>query len=144
MVGTAMKAKSPHGCMFLFLANMYPTKWSILRRLKNNPNWVKFIAGAILADGTSLWEDLFPIKQLYKEFENDLAMGKPEIFYSEVLNDENAAANNLINLSALPDRPNEEGDIPAGKFIIIDPATDKHNEEAVSIGYFEVHEIKLV
>lgn len=140
MVGTAMKAKSPHGCMFLFIGNMYPTKHSILRKLKRNPRWVKFIAGGILADGTSLWEDLQPIKQLQAEFENDLAMGKPEIFYSEVLNDENASSNNLIDLSKLPEVPHSEGDIPAGNFIIIDPANDKANSDAVSIGYNEIHD----
>lgn len=144
MVGTAMKAKSPHGCMFLFVANMYPTKWSILRRLKKNPRWVKFIAGGILADGTSLWEDLQPVEQLLSEFENDLAMGKPEIFYAEVLNDENAAANNLINLDKLPEVPYTDGDIAAGNFIIIDPATDKLGSDEVSIGYFEIHDASPV
>lgn len=139
MVGTAMKAKSPHGCMFLFVANMYPTKFSILRKLKKNPNWIKFIAGGILSDGTSLWEELQPIKQLISEFENDLSMGKPEIFYSEVLNDENASQNNLVDLSKLPDSPYNEGDIPAGNFIVIDPATDKLGADEVSVGYFEVH-----
>jgi len=144
MVGTAMKAKSPDGCMFLFVANMYPTKHSLLRKLKTNPKWVKFIAGGILADGTSLWEDLQPIAQLISEFENDLAMGKPEIFYSEVLNDENATANNLIDLSKLPAVPYSEGDIPAGNFIIIDPATDKLGADEVSIGYFEIHDASPV
>jgi len=140
LVGTAMKAKSPTGCMFLFVANMYPTKHSLLRRLKTNHTWIKFIAGGILANGTSLWEELQPIKQLTAEFENDLAMGHPEIFYSEVLNDENASANNLIDLSKLPAVPYESGDIPAGNFIIIDPATDKLGADEVSIGYFEIHE----
>ena len=140
MVGTAMKAKSPHGCMFLFVGNMYPTKYSILRKLKKNPTWIKFISGAILADGTSIWEELQPIEQLMAEFENDLAMGKPEIFYSEVLNDENASANNIIDLSKLKEVPYQEGDIPAGNFIIIDPATDKPGADAVSVGYFEIHD----
>ncbi len=144
MVGTAMKAKSPMGCMFLFVANMYPTKHSILRKLKNNPTWTKFIAGGILADGTSLWEELQPIKQLMTEFQNDLAMGHPEIFYSEVLNDEEASANNLIDLALLPDMPYSKGDIPAGNFVMIDPATDKVNSDAVSIGYFEIHDTKPI
>jgi hypothetical protein len=139
MVGTAMKAKSPHGCLFLFVANMYPTKWSILRKLKANPNWIKFIAGGILADGTSLWEDLQPISQLIKEFENDLSMGHPEIFFAEVLNDETASSNNFIDLSKLPVCPFQEDEISAGNFIIIDPATDKPGADAVSIGYFEIH-----
>ena len=139
MYGTAMKAKSPEGCLFIFIGNMYPTKWSILRRLKTNPNWIKFIAGGILADGTSLWEDLQPIAQLHKEFQNDLASGHPEIFYAEVLNDENASANNSIDISKIPPYPFQDTDIPGGKFIIIDPSNDKINSDAVSIGYCEVH-----
>jgi hypothetical protein len=140
MYGTAMKAKSPEGCMFLFIANMYPTKWSLLRRLKKNPKWIKFIAGGILEDGTSLWEDLQPIEQLLSEFENDLASGHPEIFYAEVLNDENASSNNLVDLSRLPS-PNFDWDEPsAGKFIVVDPAAKSNpTSDAVTVAYFEVH-----
>jgi hypothetical protein len=141
MIGTAMKAKSPEGCLFIFIANMYPTKHSLLRKLKNNPTWTKFIAGGILADGTSLWEDLQPIEQLLREFENDLSMGKPEIFYAEVLNDENASVNSSIDVSKIPECPYEsefEYGQHQGNFIVIDPATDKANADSVSIGYFEV------
>lgn len=144
MIGTAMKAKSPLGCLYIFVGNMYPTKNSILRQLKTNPRWIKFIAGGILADGSSLWEELQPIKQLLAEFESDLAMGHPEIFYSEVLNDENASSNHLIDLSKIPELPFTEGDIPAGNFIVIDPSNDKANSDAVSIGYFEVHNTRPV
>jgi hypothetical protein len=139
MYGTAMKAKSPEGCLFIFIGNMYPTKWSILRHLKTNPNWIKFIAGGILSDGTSLWEELQPIVQLHREFQNDLAAGHPEIFYSEVLNDENASANNSIDISKIPPYPFQDSDIPGAKFLLIDPSNDKANSDAVSIGYFEVH-----
>jgi|SRR5438874_1022904 len=144
MVGTAMKAKSPAGCMFLFVANMYPTKWSILRRLKANPNWTKFIAGGILADGTSLWEELQPIEQLTREFENDLAMGRPEVFYSEVLNDENAASNNLLDFSRIQDYPWPNDQLPEGNFVIVDPSGWKKKSDEVAVGYFEVHATKPV
>lgn len=141
MLGTAMKAKSPLGCQYIFVANMYPTKYSILRKLKNTPDWIKFIAGGILADGTSLWEDLQPIAQLKAEFRADLNMGHPEIFYAEVLNDENAASNNLIDLSKLPRLPYDEGDICQGNFIIIDPSASKSAaSDRVAIGYFEVYD----
>jgi hypothetical protein len=138
MVGTAMKAKSPEGCLFVFIGNMYPTKFSLLRKLKANPTWVKFIAGGILSDGTSLWEDLQPIQQLLREYENDLAMGHPEIFFSEVLNDENASVNKFIDISKIPDNPYEGEELHQGNFIIIDPATDKANADAVTVGYFEI------
>lgn len=140
MIGTAMKAKSPMGCLFIFLANMYPTKHSLLRKLKNNSAWTKFIAGGILSNGTSLWEDLQPISQLEAEFKNDLEMGHPEIFYAEVLNDENASANNLIDLTKLPELPYQEGDIHQGNFIVIDPSAAKQNSDNVAIGYFEVYD----
>lgn len=140
MVGTAMKAKSPEGCLFVFVANMYPTKGSLLRKLKQNPNWVKYIVGGILADGTSLWEELQPIEQLLREFQNDLSTGHPEIFYAEVLNDENASLNNLVDLSKIPDWPYQEDDIDSGKFIIIDPSGNRANSDSVAIGLFKVYD----
>jgi hypothetical protein len=144
MIGTAMKAKSPLGCQFIFVANMYPTKHSLLRKLKTNSSWTKFIAGGILHDGTSLWEDLQPIAQLEAEFKNDLEMGHPEIFYAEVLNDENASSNHLIDLSLLPRLPYDDGDIHQGNFIVIDPSAAKQNSDNVAIGYFEVYDARPV
>lgn len=140
MLGTTMKAKAPTGCLYLFLANMYPTKHSILRKLKSNPSWIKFIAGGILANGESLWEDVQPLAQLLEEFENDLNSGHPEIFYSEVLNDETASVNTAIDITKIPNYTEEAlaEEISAGNFIIIDPSNDKANSDAVSIGQFSV------
>lgn len=136
MTGTAMKAKSPEGCTFLFVANMYPTKGSLLRKLKKNPNWIKFIVGGILSDGTSLWEELQPIKQLLREFQNDLAAGQPQIFYSEVLNDENASVNSAFDISAIPPYSYQEEELYTGAYIIIDPSNDKNTSDSVAIGGF--------
>ena len=144
MLGTAMKAKSPKGCMTLFIANMYPTPHSILKKLKNNSQWIKFIAGGILADGTSLWEDLQPIAQLLAEYRADSESGHPEIFHSEVLNDEDAAVSNILDLNALPPYPYQPDDIHGGNFVVIDPATDKANADAITLTYFEVIEGKPV
>lgn len=144
MYGTAMKAKSPHGCLFIFIGNMYATKWSILRKIKQNPNWLKFIVGGILEDGTSLWEELQPIKQLIREYENDLAAGQPQIFFAEVLNDENASVNNFVDLTKIPPYDIPEDEIHQGNFVIIDPATDKTNADAVTVMYFEIHNTKPV
>ena len=139
MLGTAMKAKDPEGCMFLFIANMYPTKGSLLRRIKSNPEWVKYIVGGILANGESLWEALHPISQLQREFRNDLAAGRPELFYAEVLNDEFATANTQLNLSDLI-YPYLDDEVHAGNFIIIDPSGNKPESDPTSVGYFEVHD----
>jgi hypothetical protein len=144
MIGTAMKAKSPSGCLYIFVANMYPTRWSILRKLKANPSWTKFIVGGILNDCTSLWEELQPLEQLLEEFQADTNAGHPEIFYAEVLNDENANANTNINLDALPAYPFSEHELSLGDYIIIDPSNDKQNSDAVSIGHFQILDGKPV
>ncbi len=140
MLGTAMKAKSPHGCCFIFLGNMYPTKHSILKKLKQNPRWIKFISGAILADGTVLWPELQPLEQLLDEFENDLSMGHPEIFMAEVMNDDEASANNRVDLSAIAECPYTLLDEPQGKAIIIDPADDKSTSDDTTIGLMHVYD----
>lgn len=138
MIGTAMKAKSPHGCLYIFVGNMYPTKYSILRKLKGNPSWAQFIVGGILADGTSLWEELQPISQLLAEFESDLSMGRPEIFYAEVLNDETTNINSAIDLSKIPEYPYDDMEVSGGDFIIIDPSNDKANSDYVTLMYFSI------
>jgi hypothetical protein len=138
MLGTAMKAKSPAGCLYIFVGNMYPTKYSILRKLKSNPSWTKFIVGGILQDGTSLWEELQPLTQLLEEYESDLNSGHPEIFHSEVLNDENASTNNAIDLSKMPEYHYDNYEVSAGDYIIVDPSNDKSNSDMVAIGHFQV------
>jgi len=141
MYGTAMKAKSPHGCLFLFVGNMYPTNYSILKKLKTNHTWIKFICGAILADNTALWEELRSLQELLDELDTDIAAGHPEIFFSEVLNDTEAGQNTRIDFSSFAPWPYEEDEIPQGRFILIDPSTGKGLDPDV-IGYFEVFDEK--
>lgn len=144
MQGTAKKAKSPKGCMTLFIANMYPTPHSLLKKLKANKYWTKFICGGILDDGTSLWEDLQPVKQLLQEYLQDAEAGKAHIFAAEVLNDENASLNNLVDFSRLKEYPYQDDDIHQGNFIVIDPSNDKVNSDAITTTYFEIHDGKPV
>ena len=140
MIATAMKAKSPIRCMFIFAGNMYPGPNSILKKLKNNPTWVKFISGAILADGTALWPELRSLPSLVQELDNDISLGHPEIFFSEVLNDTEAGVNNRVDLGKIKDWPWREDENPQGKFIVIDPASNKTGGDDVAIGLFEVYD----
>lgn len=140
MVSTAMKAKSPHGCLTIFCGNMYPGRNSILKKLKTNKNWIKFIAGAILSDGTSLWEALRPIKLLLEELDNDISMGHAEAFFSEVLNETDVAINTRLNLSSLKKWPWSDYEIPQGRFIIVDPSSGKLGRDDAAIGLFEVYD----
>lgn len=140
LLGTAMKARSPHGCLYLFLANMYPTKYSILRKLKDNPSWIKFISGAILADGTSIWPELYPIDTIIQELDHDIESGHPEIFFSEVMNDTETGTNNRVELTSLMAWPYSPQDRPQGKFIVIDPGGVKNKSDATAMGYFETYD----
>jgi hypothetical protein len=140
MLGTAMKAKSPFGCTFVFCANMYPGKNSILRKLKDNRTWVKFISGAILADGTALWPELRSLESLLQEFDNDIAAGHPEIFLAEVMNDTEAGINTKTDLTKIKPWPWHIHENPQGKFIILDPSGDKHNSDDCVIGQFDVYD----
>lgn len=140
MVGTAMKAKSPHGCMFIFAGNMYPTPNSILLKLKDNATWIKFISGAILADGTALWPELRSYESLIEELDGDISLGHPEIFFSEVMNDITAGTNSKTDLGLIREWQWTEVDKPQGKFILIDPASNKTGGDTVAIGYCEVYD----
>lgn len=138
MIGTAMKAKSPKGVLYIFTGNMFPGKNSLLKKLKTNVNWIKFISGAILHDGTALWEELRSMESLLAELDNDIAMGHPEIFFSEVLNDTEAGVNSSVDISGIKEWPWSKHEQPQGKFIIVDPSGEGKKADKTAIGYFEV------
>lgn len=140
MIGTVMKAKSPFGCMYLFVANMYPTPGSILKKLKQNDDWIKLIVGGIREDGTSLWEDLHPIAQLIAEYESDLKANCPEVFLSEVLNDETAGIKAGIDITKLPHFPWDPNELPQGRAVVIDPALDNPNSDYNGIGLIGLYD----
>ena len=134
MLGTIMKAKDPSGCLFMFVANMYPTPGSILQKLKKNSDWISFIVGGILEDGSSLWEELQPIEQLLAEAESDLNAGHPEVFAAEVLNDPEAGLKIKIDLSKIPVPPfSAETELPQGRFILIDPSMGNPTSDYMGI-----------
>lgn len=134
LVGTIMKTKSPFGCLYLYVANMYPTPGSILKKLKDNSDWISLIVGGIKADGTSLWEELHPISQLIAEYEGDLKAGCPEVFLAEVLNDETAGIKIGIDITKLPQFPFDDNELPQGRAVVIDPSLDNPNSDYNGIG----------
>lgn len=140
MVGTVMKTKSPFGCLYLYVANMYPTPGSILKKLKDNPDWQSLIVGGILADGTSLWEELHPIMQLIAEYESDLKAGTPEVFLAEVLNDETAGIKAGIDITRLPRFPHDDTELPQGRAVVIDPSLDNPTSDYNGIGQVGIYD----
>lgn len=140
ILGTLGKAKSSSGAVTIFVANMYPTPWSILKRLNKNPDWIKFITGGLIDGMKSIWEELRSAEELIAEYKADLAAGKPEIFAAEVLNDDTAARNTVIDFSRLPKFPYEFASVPVYKFILIDPAGYSKKSNATAIGQFSSYD----
>lgn len=140
MMGTLLKANDKKRCLFTFLGNMYPFEGTILKKLKTNPSWISFICGAILEDGESLWPELRSVEDILAELEDDEAMGHPEIFFSEVMNDDVAGSRAGIDFSKIniwhkdPQRPV----YPQGGFVLVDPSSGKKKGDNVAIGAFDV------
>lgn len=150
--GTMLKAKSPLGCFYLYIGNMYPNVVieksadrilyaCLLRNLKDNPEWETVIVGAILEDWTALWEAVFPLKILLAEFRNDFNSGNGAVFASEVLNDPDFILLTLFDPSKVPvfpytDFPEE----PIAKFIVLDPSLGKKKSDDQIAGLFYVYE----
>lgn len=150
MLGTLMKANNKQRCQFIFVGNMYPFDGSILKKLKTNPAWTTFICGAILQDGQSIWPELRSVEDIIDELENDTSMGHPEIFYSEVMNDEeagNRAGIDITKINYWKDPVPEQGEQPifaeAG-FVIIDPSVGKKKNDKVGIGAVLIYNGKPV
>lgn len=138
ILGTLMKARSNEGCTYIYVGNMYP-KNCILERLRNNSQWTSFIVGGILADGSSLWEELRPIEDLLSEYQSDTELGHPEIFISEVLNSTEGSAASGIDVGKIPVIPSYFVDTdPEGSFIIIDPSSGKKKGDDCTISHYSV------
>ena len=141
MLGTLMKACHPQKCVFIFVGNMYPFEGSILRKLKHSKEWVAFITGAILADGESLWPEHRSIEDLLSELAFDTEQGRPQLFFSEVMNDEESGTVSGIDVSRIPDCPSHLDISQAqGGFIIIDPSLGKKAGDDLAIGAFLVYD----
>lgn len=143
MLGTLLKACDPHRCIFIFVGNMYPFEGSILRKLKHSPEWISFITGGILADGNSLWPEHRSLEDLLAELRSDTDMGHPEIFFSEVMNDEDSGTVSGIDVSKIPMCPEHLDAVQAqGGCIIIDPSLGKKGKggDDLGIGAFLIYD----
>jgi hypothetical protein len=144
ILGTLMKARSNDGCTYIYVGNMYPQN-CILEKLKHNTQWTSFIVGGILADGTSLWEELRPIEELISEYQSDSELGHADIFISEILNSTDIAAASGIDISRIPVLPSYYHDADSeGSFIIIDPSAGKKTSDDCTISHYSVCDGKPV
>lgn len=122
LTGTIFKAIAPRGNrLIIYVGNMYSEN-CILMKFKKHSKWISMITGAILADGTPLWPELFSLSDLKESYEHDEELGLAEIWFAEVMNDPVSTRRSLLP-KPLPDVPEEYLDMPHdGAFITLDPA----------------------
>jgi len=140
-LGTLLKLSSPKRCQYIFVGNMYPFDGSILKKLKHDPLWKSFVTAAILEDGESIWPQLKSTLELLEELESDTALGHPEIFFSEVMNDEEAGSRSGLDITLLKEVT--DNDLPTfyeSGCVIIDPSLGKKKSDDLVIGAILIYE----
>lgn len=122
-IGTLLKAVNPFYCFVCYIGNMYSTQ-CILYRLKESTHWISLITGCILADGTSLWEEVHPLESLMNEFYHDEELGQAAIWMAEKMNDPISSKVSLLPQGTFPECPISPEQLlePDAAYITIDPA----------------------
>ncbi len=151
-LGTMLKARSPRWCTCIYLGNMYPDVemgergsglyTCLLRNLQLNSSWMTWVTGAILADGTALWEAVHSREALLEDLRQDSDMGEAAIWYAEVQNDPAAASVKHLDPSKIPAYPYNEHDLIVGKYLVIDPSLGKKKSDDQIVGLFYVYDDK--
>jgi hypothetical protein len=125
---TLLKVIAPRGDrLVIYVGNMYSDE-CILKKLQNNSKWTSLVTGAILENGQPLWPELHSLEALMESYLHDEELGQADIWFAEVMNDPKSASKSLLP-NKLPDYPYEEGIIPDGAFLTIDPAGFKDNSD---------------
>lgn len=138
ILGTLSLARSNEGCTYIYVGNMYPRN-CILEKLKNNTQWTSLIVGGLLADGSSLWEELKPAEDLLDEWQALREIGEEDIFISEILNSTEIKPSSGLDLSQIPELPSYFMEVePDGSFILIDPSSSKKTADDCTINHFSV------
>jgi len=134
LVGTLFKTIEVRGDrLIIYIGNMYNVE-CILYKLKESPEWISLITGAILEDGTPLWPELHSIESLMSSFMHDDSLGLADVWYAEIMNDPKNAKLSLLH-DTLPDCPYKSIS-PDGVFVTIDPAGyRKSSDDNVIVGH---------
>ena len=150
--GTLLKARDYNRCHVVYVGNMYPdleitpkghpnpVYTCILRNLQKDPDWITWITGAFLADGSTIWPAVHPREALLKDLAADSRMGKQHIWYAEVQNDPRASEGMFYDASKVaPYEPVFEFP-PLGKFIMIDPSLGRETSDNQVVGEFGIYD----
>lgn len=126
-VGTLLKTVTQQRSIIMYVGNMY-SDHCILYQLKINRFWISLITGCILADGESLWPELFSLEDLYDSFLHDESLGKADIWFAEMMNDPIESLDSLLK-GPFPELLIQDFPNPDAAFITIDPAGFRTNSD---------------
>ena len=135
-----MYSKSEKGCLFIYIGNMYPTDGCLLKQFRDSPDWVSFIAGAILSDGESIWPEFRALDKILKDLQKAVRSNTTSIFFSEILNDSKQSGNVLFDPSKLLVATPALTTMNEGKYIVIDPSGRKTTSNDTAIGVGVLHD----
>lgn len=100
-------------------------KSSVLYKLLTSDRWRSYLYGAIKADGTPLWPDLWPLEKLRLDFVEYQEAGMAEKWFAEMMNQPTAEGGGLIRADEICYlAPMLPGDCKFG-FVTVDPAVSK-------------------
>lgn len=137
MINTLLPAASTDGSISLYLGNMYNAPGCILSKLKADVNWVTVTLGAILADGTSLWEQLHPIKKLLRNYNAAVSTGHEADWLAQYMNGSQSDISKSVDLTVVRENYyNRFGMLEPeyqGAFIIVDPSGDKSTSDDTAV-----------
>lgn len=86
ILNTLLPAKSNEGGLDIFVGNTYDHAGAILPQLVKDPEWVSLVLGAILEDGTSLWERLHPVRKLLASYRTAVRFGNEGGWLAQYMN----------------------------------------------------------
>lgn len=151
-LGTLLKARDYHRCHVIYVGNMYPdlvtsekgatpvTYACILRNLQLAHDWVSWVTGAFLADGSSIWPAVHPPEALLEDLASDTNLGNAHVWYAEVQNDPRASEGMFFNITKAAPWTPVMPMLPIGKFIMIDPSLGKKTSDNQVVGLFEIYD----
>lgn len=150
-----MKAKSPTDCSFIYIGNMYKelileyhddgtpkVRGCLLHNLHLDPDWVSYISGAILADGSTLWEELHPMEVLLAELAGDTRLGNDDEWFAEVQNDPTFKRAMSFDAGKVPelDPHIHQTGYPHSAYMVLDPSLGKKKSDDQAVGVFRVYD----
>lgn len=152
---TAMKAKSPTRCAYIYVGNMYKelplsyddagniaVRGCLLHNLHLDPAWTSYISGAILADGTCLWPELHSLETLLEELAGDTRLGKEDEWFAEVQNDPTFKKHLHFDIGKVPIVAPEihQTGSPHSAYMILDPSLGKKKSDDQAVGIFRIYD----